>query len=133
MGARTGRQALRATIGVVAGAVLALGIAACSETGGASPESDVIGISTSQLFVTIGNRTRSALTDIKVDIIPVGRATTFSATWTRLEVSGKRDFSLGDFRSRDGTRLNLRIHRPQRVVVSAVDFNGVKHNVESAW
>ncbi|MBI4477630.1 MAG: hypothetical protein HY654_10680 [Acidobacteria bacterium] len=119
--------------GIFALGVLIFGLAACSQAGSADTENQIIGISTSQLFVTVENRAGFALTEIKVNIVPVGRVTTFSTTWTRLEVSEKRDFSLGDFRSRDGTPLNLRVHRPQSVVVNAVGFNGEKYEVESSW
>lgn len=120
--------------GILAFALLTFGSVACGKTtGGTNAADQLIGISTSQMFVTIENRAGLPLIDIKVSIVPVGRATTFAATWTRMESSEKHDFSLGAFRGQDGTPLNLRIHRPQSVVVTATDINQKLYKVESPW
>ncbi|MBI1874799.1 MAG: hypothetical protein HYZ58_18015 [Acidobacteria bacterium] len=128
-----GRRAHGLMNGILAIGILAFGAACGKTTGGTNAADQLIGISTSQMFVTIENRAGIPLMDIKVNIVPVGRATTFIATWTRMEASEKHDFSLGAFRGQDGTPLNLRIHRPQSVVVTATDINQKAYKIESPW
>lgn len=130
----TGRRAHGLMIGILAIVPLTFGGVACGKTtGGTNAADQLIGIATSQMFVTIENRAGLALMDIKVSIVPVGRATIFAATWTRMEANEKHDFSLGAFRGQDGTPLNLRIHRPQSVVVTATDINQKPYKIESSW
>lgn len=129
-----GRRAHGLMGGILALGLLIFGSIACGKTtGGTNAANQLIGITTSQMFVTIENRAGVPLMDIKVNIVPVGRATIFTATWTRMENSEKHDFSLGEFRGRDGTPLNLRIHRPQSVVVTATDINQKPYEVETSW
>ena len=127
-------------LGVVSTIVLVLFVLACS---GSSTDEGVagavgtsgsaaIGVETSPLFITVENRTAEPLIDVQVTIRR-GRIAPYTTTLPRLGPSEKRDLSLGNFRSRDGAVLNVRMQRPTEVVVTAADPTGQKYDVTVPW
>ena len=50
-----------------------------------------------------------------------------------MENGEKRDISLGQFRSNDGTTFNPRVLRARQVSLSATDIVGKKHELTKAW
>ena len=101
---------------------------------GTSGEAAAVAVSMSSMFVTVENRAGMAIRDVKVTIVPVGRATVFAAAMVpRIDTNSKRVMSLGEFRGRDGTPLNMRIHRPQSVSISAERVDGKAVQVEVPW
>ena len=74
-----------------------------------------------------------AITDIKLEVIPTGGQTSYGATHYRLENADKKDFSLGELRSSDGMTLNLRVHNPDRVRVTATDLDATEYDIEIPW
>ena len=112
---------------------MALTTAGC---GGSSENTSLGGpieIEVSQLFITITNKSGMAITDIKLEVIPTGGQTSYGATHYRLENSEKKDFSLGDLRGSDGMNLNLRVHKPDRVRVTATDIDSTAYDIEIPW
>jgi hypothetical protein len=99
----------------------------------ANPENAPLRIENTQMFVTVENRSGLALREVKIQIVPVGRSTDFSIIVPRLENGEKRDFSLGNFRGRDGTPFNLRVSKPKTVKVSGTDINDKVVEVEVPW
>ena len=116
---------------VLVTAAIALG--ACGSSSGGGSDTGTIGVQTSQMFVTIENKAGLPLTDVKIEVIPYGGQTAFTASIYRLEGSEKRDFPLGRFNSRDGTPLNLRVVKPNVVRVTATDVSGKAHRAEVRW
>ena len=128
------RSALAAVGGLLA---LTWIVPACSarETGavGASGEGKTaIMVQSSSLYVTVENRSGAPLLDLRVAINPTG-VMTFTKTIGRLETGEKRDLALGEFSARDGTSFNLRVVRPQIIVVTAADLLGKKYEVTTPW
>lgn len=115
--------------------VVALGMtAACSGAAEeASGDVDSFEVSTSQLYVTVSNRTGSSLLDVKIEVEPVGSATVFSSTYPRMEPGERRNFPVQEFRGEDGTPLNLRVHRPRMVSVSARNQNDEQFAMRTPW
>jgi hypothetical protein len=116
--------------------VLVAAAVACVTCGsGASSGSDTgtIGVQTSQMFITVENKAGQPLTDIKIEVVPVGGQTVFSLNAYRLEGGEKRDFMVGQFSGRDGTPLNLRVVKPRVVRVRATDVSGKPHSAEVRW
>ena len=74
-----------------------------------------------------------AITEIKLEVIPAGGQTRFGSSHYRLENSDKKDFSLGDLRGSDGTPFNLRVHKPDRVRVTATDIDATAYDIEIPW
>lgn len=104
-------------------------------TGGSSGDaaSNAFAVQTSQLFVTVENRSGLTLSDIRVAIVPVGRATLFTSSIGRMDPGEKRDISIANFRGREGTPFNLRVHRPISVEVTATDINQKQYKTEVDW
>lgn len=118
--------------GVMAFGVMALSEVACSQNTETVEAADAsIGIQTSQLFVTIENKSGAPLLDLRVAIQTSSAPYTYLVT--RLESREKRDVSLSSFSSRDGTSFNLRLAKPRTVEVSATDLTNKKYESRVAW
>jgi hypothetical protein len=89
-------------------------------------------VEVSQLFVTVVNRSTRPITDIRVTIVPAGPLR-FTSEYSRLDPGARRAFSLGSFRARDNTPLNLRVVRPRSVLVEATDGDGEEHQLRLPW
>jgi len=113
--------------------VLSAGAGCGGERIVASGDTDTFELTTSQLFVTLANRSGSALLDVELEVAPVGGSTVFTLFHPRLEPGEKRNFSIGDFRGKDGTNLNLRVHRPKSVSVSAHSQTGGEFSMQVPW
>ena len=50
-----------------------------------------------------------------------------------MENGEKREISLGQFRSVDGTTCSSRVHKARQVRVTATDIVGKKHDVAIPW
>ena len=87
----------------------------------------------SQFSITVANRSGTAIANVKLEVIPVGAQTIFSATHYRLESNADKDFSYNDLRGSDGTPFNLRVHKPRTVRVTANGVDGAEHELEMPW
>lgn len=132
------RRSFFALVALAAG-WLAIG---CSDTLSTQGERGAVGTSaqapapitvqTSSMFVTIENRANQPLLNVKVALKPPS-GTLFATSISRLETNEKRDISLSDFRSPDGTWFNLRMMRPRQVLVTANDLVDKKYEVTVPW
>ena len=108
--------------------VLALAVviasAGCSSVSGDDEATAPFGVSIESLYITIENRTGTALIDGKVEIIPAGAAVLFINSWPRMEIGDKRDIMLNAFRGTDGTPFRRGVIRARRVRVTAKDLAG---------
>jgi len=120
--------------GVLFIGAMGLALSACSRDREAVQAADdaPIRVETTQLFVTIENKAGGALLDINVAIQPAGFPP-FTRLISRMEGSEKRDLSLSDFTSRDGTTFNLHLARPKTVRVTARDLTNKNYEVEVPW
>jgi hypothetical protein len=87
----------------------------------------------SPLFVTVHNRAGLPVVDVDVAIVPVGKGTEFKKLISRIEATEERDYSLSEFRSRDGTAFSLRLTRPKAIRLTARDVVGKSYSVEVPW
>ncbi len=127
------RPTLVCLAAIVAFGVLSLSEAACSSDQDAVQAANApIGIETSQMFITIENKSGGPLQDLTVTIEPAG-APPFTYLLSRLEMSQKRDVPLGSFSSRDGTPFNLRMVHPRSVRATAVDLAGKRYEAQVRW
>ena len=111
-----------------------LALAACArdhETAEAAANAS-IGIATSQMFVTIENKAGTPLVNLNVTIHAPG-APPYGHFISRLESAEKRDISLADFSSRDGTSFSLRLVTPRSVQVTASDLTSKQYDAETRW
>jgi hypothetical protein len=132
------RRFVYATIALIAASWL---VSACStattpEAGSLSTsgvEPATIALETSNQFITITNNAGRPLEDVRIAIYAVGNAPPFTSTLRRMENAEKRDISLGQFRSNDGTTFNPRVLKARQVTVSATDIVGKKHELTKPW
>lgn len=132
------RGVWRRTLALVAAAALVgttgLILSACSrdpeaaQVGADSP----ISVEVSSLSLTIANKSGGALVALEMAIVSAG-GTPFTQLVSRIESGEKREISLNDFSSRDGTRFNLRMVRPKTVRVKAKDVFGKEYAVQVPW
>lgn len=102
----------------------ALTLTGCASLSGDDEATAPFGVQVSAMYITVENRTGTALIDGKVDIVPAGRIVVFTASWPRMEVGDKRDFMLSVFRGSDGTPFRRGVVRARRVKVTARDLEG---------
>lgn len=108
----------------------ALAAGACATASGDDEATAPFGVEVSQMYVTIENRTGTALVDGKIEIVPAGRAVLFTTAWPRMEIGDKRDFMLNQFRGTDGTPFRRGVIRARTVRVSASDLAGKRYERE---
>lgn len=111
-------------LGFALAVVAAIVLAACSTVAGDDEATAAFGVTVAPLYMTIENRTGTALIDGRVEIIPAGRAVLFTTSWPRMEIGDKRDFMLNVFRGTDGTPFRRGIVKARRVRVTAKDLAG---------
>ena len=115
-----------------AGAI-ATGLPACSSDSVNVQAADApIGVQTSQLSVVIENRSGAPLLNMSVGIVAVG-VPPFTHLIARMEGAEKRDVSLSQFSSLDGTTFSLRQWKPKSVKVTATDLTNKKYEVQAPW
>jgi hypothetical protein len=94
---------------------MALAVASCARVSGDDESTAPFGVTVSSMYVTVENRTGTALVDGRVEIIPAGRAVVFTDS---------RDIMLNVFRGTDGTPFRRGVIRARRVKVTAKDLAG---------
>jgi hypothetical protein len=104
--------------------IAAIAIPACTTVTGDDEATAAFGVTIAPLYMTIENRTGTALVDGKVEIIPAGRAVLFTTSFPRLEIGDKRDFMLNVFRGTDGTPFRRGVVRARQVRVIGKDLAG---------
>jgi hypothetical protein len=99
-------------------------LAGCANISGNDEAAASFGIDISSMYLTLENRTGTALIDGRIEIIPPGRTVVFTTAWPRMEIGEKRDFMLNVFRGSDGTPFRRGVIRARRVKVTASDLAG---------
>lgn len=112
--------------------VLALTQGACG-SGSASGDTDKIQIAISRFDVTVINSAGRAMVDAKVEVLPVGRATSYSVRVPRIENGEKRSLAFTQFSDSSGITFSPRTARPHAVAVTAKDIEGHDLHVEVPW
>jgi hypothetical protein len=91
-----------------------------------------IAVSFQSSFITIENHAGLPLLDVVVTV-KATNGLSFSKPIGRLEDIARRDMSLSEMRSGDGTTFNTMFHKPREVVVTATDLVGKKYDVTVPW
>jgi hypothetical protein len=131
-------RSVTATAGLIAAGWL---FSACTNTSTPEPgalgtggaDLSAIALETSNQSVIVTNNAGKPIEDVRIAIQPVGSAPPFMSTLRRLENAEKREISLAQFRSNDGTVFSPRFTKPRQVTVTATDIVGKKHEVTRAW
>lgn len=116
----------------VISAVLTVAALGCGQ-GAASGDLDKVRIEVSPVDVTVTNTAGRALLDVRLEIFPVGRATSYSTYVGRLESAEKRSFVFSRFSDRDAVPFSPRTARATAVAVTGKDIDGVTVRAEIPW
>lgn len=117
----------------LAAVVAPLVLVGCSEQGSAEQLDSPVAITTRNAVVLLQNRTEQPLDNVTLSVTPYGRNATFSKALPRLERAERREVSLGDLSTSDGTRFNPMFNRPRQLRLTATDTAGKQYDVELPW
>lgn len=129
-------------VGVVGVVVLGSVAAGCSTGSSQASAPGATGTSGQDPFLdlqitTFGlvakNQVGLPLTDVTVTIKPVGYPILYMTKLRRMESTERRQIGFGEITNNDGMAFSLRTVRPKEIVVTAVDFNGAKHEMTMPW
>jgi hypothetical protein len=133
---------LRRSVTAIA-ALIAAGwiLSACSSastqepgaTGTGGTANSALAVETSNQSITVTNNAGKPIEDVRIAIQPFGNAPAFTSTLRRLENAEKREISLAQFRSNDGTTFSPRLTKARQVTVTATDIVGQKHELTVPW
>jgi hypothetical protein len=131
-------RSVTATAGLIAAGWL---VSACANTstpeagalGTTGGEPSAIALETSNQSVIVTNNAGKPIEDVRIAIQPFGPAPPFTSTLRRMENGEKREISLSQFRSTDGTTFSPRLTKARQVTVTATDIVGKKQEVTRAW
>jgi hypothetical protein len=116
------------TAPLLAGTIVVSG---CGTNQAALPADSPIGIQSTQLAVTVENKSGMPLVGVSVVVETPGLD--YTKTLARLENAERHDIRLDEFTSKDGTRLNLRAVQPRAVRVTATDLTNKGYDIATSW
>ena len=116
-------------------ALAALFMLIAAGCGGGAPTGDIdkIQITLTPFEVVVANTAGRALFDVKIEIMPTGPASHYTATLPRMDNGEKRNLSHPVLTDRDGVPFSLRNVKVGGVVVTAKDIDGKAYRVEVPW
>ena len=116
---------------VVAGfAFLAiLSVAGCGR-GAADDPNAPVGITVSQTYLTIANRSGSAIADGQIELVPAGVLAPYRLPMPRIESGASRDVQLDQFSGANGARFRRGVARMRTVRITATDMTGKTYKQE---
>jgi len=132
------RRSVTATAGLIAAGWL---LSACSNastqepgaTGTGGSQDSEIAVEASNQSVVVTNNAGKPIEDVRIAIQPFCNAPAFTTTLRRMENAERREISLAQFRSNDGTTFSPRLTRARQLTVTATDIVGKKHELTRAW
>ncbi|MEW5982586.1 MAG: hypothetical protein AB1806_09470 [Acidobacteriota bacterium] len=116
-------------------AILASLVVVTGSCGGSAATGDLdkIQVEISQFYVTVTNTSGQPLLEVRPEILPVGRQTSYSTYLPRLESAENRDLAVNTFRNNDGVPFSPRTVKASVVAVTAKDMDGNDVKVEVPW
>ena len=106
----------------------ALSTIACGP--GAQDPNAPVGISISDTYVTIVNRSGSALADGQIELVPSGVLAPYRMKLPRMESGANRDVRFDMFAGAGGARFQRGVTRMKSVRVTATDMTGKTYKEE---
>src|SRR5262245_18630955 len=113
---------------IVFGALWAAGCGASAQDPNAP-----VGFTTSQTYITIENRSGSALAEGSIELVPSGVLAPFRRELPRLESGAKRDVPYDLFSGAGGARFRPGVPRIKAVRITAKDVAGKSYTVEGPF
>ena len=117
-------------------AIVCVSLVAVSVTGCGAAAQDPnapVGFTTSQTYITIENRSGSALSEGLIELVPSGVLAPFRRELPRLESGAKRDLPYDLFSGAGGARFRPGVTRIKAVRITAKDVAGKTYKVEAPF
>lgn len=104
-------------------------IAGCGGAAVDDPNAPV-GLTVSQTYLTIANRSGSAFAEGQIELVPAGVLAPYRTAMPRIESGANRDVQLDQFAGVGGARFRRGVTRIKAVRVTAKDMAGNTHKHE---
>jgi hypothetical protein len=104
-------------------------VAACGGAAADDPNAPV-GITVSQTYLTIANRSGSAFAGGQIELVPSGVLAPFRMQMPRIESGANRDVQLDQFAGVGGARFRRGVTRIKLVRITATDMAGKTYKQE---
>jgi hypothetical protein len=111
--------------------VVALSVSGCGAS--AQDPNAPVGFTTSQTYITIENRSGSALAGGLIELVPSGVLAPYRREIPRLESGAKRDIPFDMFSGAGGSRFRPGATRIKLVRITAKDIAGREYKVEGPF
>ena len=122
---------LPGALSLVAGLVLVLSLPAVGCRGAAAADPNApVGITVSQTYLTIANRSGSAFADGQIELVPAGVLAPYRLPMPRIESGATRDVQLDQFSGAGGARFRRGVARMKTVRITATDMTGKTYKQE---
>jgi hypothetical protein len=122
---------LPGALSLVAGVALLATLSAAGCSGGAVDDPNApVGVTVSQTYLTIANRSGSAFADGQIELVPSGVLAPFRTQMPRIESGANRDVQLDQFAGVGGARFRRGVTRIKLVRITATDMAGKTYTQE---
>jgi hypothetical protein len=111
--------------------LVALSVSGCGAA--AQDPNAPVGFTTSQTYITIENRSGSALAEGLIELVPSGVLAPFRRELPRMESGAKRDVSYDLFSGAGGSRFRPGVTRIRSVRITAKDVSGKTYKIEGPF
>ena len=122
---------LPGALSLVACCALLLPLVAVACRGGAADDPNApLGVTISQTYLTIANRSGSAIANGQIELVPAGVLAPYRMQMPRIESGATRDVQLDQFSGAGGARFRRGITRMKVVRITAKDMTGKTYKQE---
>jgi hypothetical protein len=122
---------LPGALSLVAGCALLVPVLSAACRGGAADDPNApVGITVSQTYLTIANRSGSAFADGQIELVPAGVLAPYRMSMPRIESGATRDVQLDQFSGAGGARFRRGVARMKAVRITATDMTGKTYKQE---
>jgi len=122
---------LPGALSLVACCALLLPLVAVACRGGAADDPNApLGVTISQTYLTIANRSGSAIANGQIELVPSGVLAPYRMQMPRIESGATRDVQLDQFSGAGGARFRRGVARMRVVRVTATDMTGKTYKQE---
>jgi hypothetical protein len=105
-------------------------VAVACRGGAADDPNAPLGVTVSQTYLTIANRSGSAIANGQIELVPAGVLAPYRMQMPRIESGATRDVQLDQFSGAGGARFRRGVARMRVVRVTATDMTGKTYKQE---
>ena len=121
---------LSGALSLVVGCALLVPLLAAGCGGAVQDPNAPVGITVSQTYLTIANRSGSAIAEGQIELVPAGVLAPYRLQMPRIESGATRDVQLDQFSGAGGARFRRGVTRMKTVRITATDMTGKTYKQE---